>query len=69
MMITVRDTVANEDYRLGLGLVLWLRNVSREAADFILSAGGLALMHLATQATVAHSYVFRHCIYVFTCSD
>lgn len=45
-------------------MVLRLRNISCETADFILSAGGLALMDLATQAAVAHSYVLRHCDYV-----
>ena len=61
-------TVGNENYRLGLGVVLRLGNVSCEAAYFILSAGGLALMNLATQAAVAHSYVLRHCDYVSTWS-
>ncbi len=63
-MIGKRRTVGNEDDRLGLGVVPRLRNVSREAADLILSASGLALMHLATQATIAHSYVLRHCDYI-----
>lgn len=54
-------TVANEDDRLGIRVVLRLRNVRLEAADFILSAGGFAFTHLAAQAAVAHSYVLRHC--------
>ena len=53
-------TVANKYYRLGFGVVLWLGNISGEAADFILSAGRLTLMHLAAQAATAHSYVLRH---------
>lgn len=62
--IAEKLTIGNEDYRFGLGVVLWLRNVSCETAYFILSAGGLALMNLATQAAVAHSYVLRHRDYV-----
>lgn len=58
-----QPTVANEYYRLGFGLVLWLGHISGEAADFILSAGRLALMHLAAQAATAHSYILRHCEY------
>lgn len=53
-------TVGNEDDGLGLGPVSRLRDVRREAADFILPAGGLALVHLATQAAVAHSYILGH---------
>ena len=55
-----QPTVANEYNRLGFGVVLWLGNISGEAADFILSAGRLAFMDLATQAATAHSYILRH---------
>ena len=57
-------TVGDKYYRLGVGVVLRLRYVSREAADLIFSAGRLALMHLATQAATAHPYVLRHCNYL-----
>ena len=60
---TRQPTVANKYYRLGFGVVLRLGNISGEAADFILSAGRLAFMHLAAQAATAHSYVLRHCEY------
>lgn len=64
MAVGGQPTVGNEDYRLGVGVVFRLRNVSREAADFILSAGGLTLVYLATQAAAAHPHVLRHCDYV-----
>ena len=58
--IEAKPTISNKYDRLCFRVILRLGNVSREPANLIFSAGRLALMQFATEATMAHSYVVRH---------
>ena len=55
-----RLTVDDEDDRLGLGIVLGLRDISTKAANGFHVPHGFALVDLTAEAALAHSNVGRH---------